>query len=64
MVNLEAFIALFRLLNEPDRAIVELYVQGHSVTDIARELKLSPSTVCETIYRFRQRLEKENHYTP
>ncbi|HIZ26342.1 MAG TPA: helix-turn-helix domain-containing protein [Candidatus Barnesiella merdipullorum] len=61
MVSLETFIALYRLLCEPDKAIVERYIQGKSIAEIARELDCSQSVVSETIYRFRQQLKKERH---
>lgn len=61
MVDLEIFIYLFRLLDETDRAIIERYIQGHSVKDIAHELGFSRLFVSEKIYLFQHKLEKEQH---
>lgn len=58
MIDIETFTHIFLLLNDTDKAIIKKYIEGYSIKNIVQDLHLSHTFVCERIYQFQLKLEK------
>jgi RNA polymerase sigma-70 factor (ECF subfamily) len=52
----EAVETLYRHLDDTERRVMELRLQGHTTVEVARELNLDPDTLRVRLHRLRQRL--------
>ena len=47
----EALVAAMQCLNATQQEILELFVEGHSIAEIAEQLRLSPARVSDQKYK-------------